>query len=100
MSLPKSYDDFHKMLQKEEPPEMWPEGLKAMWWDARGDWNTAHDIAQEIPSDLGCWIHAYLHRKEGDKWNAGYWYQRAERTYPTTTLDEEFEQMVLFVLKN
>jgi hypothetical protein len=99
MSLPKSYDEFQNSFQSDEPPEMWPEALKALWWDARGNWEASHEIAQEISSDIGCWIHGYLHRKEGDKWNAGYWYQRAGRSFPTATLEEESKEMVLVLLK-
>ena len=60
-----------------------------------------HVIAQEINSDLGNWIHAYLHRKEGDRWNAGYWYQRAHKEYPKKmSLDDELETIVSFVRSN
>ena len=82
------------------PPKEWPEALQAMWWDAQGNWEKSHDIAQEITSDLGNWIHAYLHRKEGDEWNAGYWYQRAGRAFPKKTLEEEFKELVLFILED
>lgn len=99
MSLPNSYDDFLKTFQVAEPPEMWPEALKALWWDARGNWEASHEIAQEISSDMGYWIHAYLHRKEGDKWNAGYWYQRAGRPFPNASLEEESKEIVLTLLK-
>ena len=67
--------------------------LRALWHDARGDWDTAHDCAQEDKSRDGSWVHAYLHRKEGDEGNAGYWYARAGRQMPTagTTLAAEWE---------
>jgi len=51
--------------------------LQALWHDAQGDWTRAHDLAQEASSRSGDWVHAYLHRKEGDIGNAGYWYSRA-----------------------
>ncbi|MGB5236114.1 MAG: hypothetical protein WBM43_09615 [Flavobacteriaceae bacterium] len=98
MSLPRPYEDFQKSLRLEHPPDMWPEGLKALWWEGRGNWYASRDIAQEINSDLGNWIHAYLHRKEGDDWNAGYWYQRAGRAFPKKSLEEDFQDLVLFVL--
>ena len=53
--------------------------LQALWHDAQGDWTRAHDLAQEANSRAGDWVHAYLHRKEGDIGNAGYWYSRAGR---------------------
>ena len=51
--------------------------LLALWWDAKGDWEKAHEVAQEVAGVDGAWVHAYLHRKEGDLGNAGYWYRRA-----------------------
>ena len=51
--------------------------LLALWWDDRGDWDRAHEVAQDVPGRDGAWVHAYLHRKEGDLGNAAYWYARA-----------------------
>ena len=74
-----------------------PEGLSgavaALWSDARSDWEAAHDAAQEDKSKAGAWVHAYLHRKEGDAENAGYWYARAGRRMPaeSVTLLAEWE---------
>jgi len=48
-----------------------------LWWDARGDWTRAHESAQQDEGTEGSWVHAYLHRKEGDQGNAAYWYNRA-----------------------
>lgn len=76
----------------------WPEPLKAIWWDYKNDWEKAHDTAQEIESATGNWIHAYLHRKEGDQWNAGYWYRRAGREFPSVSLEEEREAILKFLL--
>jgi hypothetical protein len=53
--------------------------LLALWWDAKGDWEKAHGIAQDVNGVDGAWVHAYLHRKDGDLGNAGYWYRRAGR---------------------
>jgi len=64
-------------LDATAPPEEWPALAKALWWDAHGDWERAHQIAQTADSSLGARVHAYLHRVEGDLSNAGYWYQRA-----------------------
>ena len=57
--------------------------LLALWWDAKGDWEKAHGIAQDVAGADGAWVHAYLHRKEGDLGNAGYWYRRAGRVVAT-----------------
>ena len=94
MSIPGDFEAFLSSLGAEAPDELWPEALKALWYDGKGDWETAHNIAQDIPSLDGNWIHAYLHRKEGDKWNAGYWYSRANREYPRIDLKEEFKKIV------
>ena len=51
--------------------------VRALWHDATGDWDGAHRVAQDIETPEGAWVHAYLHRKEGDLVNAGYWYRRA-----------------------
>ncbi len=69
--------------------------VQALWHDARGDWARAHEVAQADGGRDGSWVHAYLHRKEGDEANAGYWYARAGRTKPaaTVTLDEEWAEI-------
>ena len=65
-----------------------------MWWDAKGDWHRAHEIAQDIESETGSLVHAYLHRKEGDAGNAGYWYRRAGRPVCSGSLEQEWEAIV------
>ena len=71
-----------------------------MWYDGQGDWNRAHNIAQEIHTKEGAWIHAYLHRKEGDDANAAYWYSRANRNVPSYPLEQEWEEITGFFLEN
>jgi hypothetical protein len=73
--------------------------LRALWEDARGNWDRAHEIAQEIDDKTGAWIHAYLHRKEGDEGNAAYWYGRAGQPVAVGTLEAEWEQIVMAVFK-
>lgn len=69
--------------------------LKVLWLDKRGDWSGAHDLVDSASDPDGCWIHAYLHRVEGDDWNAGYWYNRAGKEKPDhLTLEEEWESLV------
>jgi hypothetical protein len=64
-----------------------------LWYAHHGDWDRAHDIAQDMPGRDGAWLHAYLHRVEGDAFNAGYWYRRADRPEPTESLTEEWETL-------
>ena len=68
--------------------------LQALWWDAKGDWDKAHDRAQERDDAAGAHVHAYLHRKEGDQSNAEYWYRRACVAPSALTLDAEWEELV------
>jgi hypothetical protein len=67
--------------------------LQALWYDARGEWDRAHELAQEIESPDGAWVHAYLHRKEGDPDNARYWYRRAGRPESAATLAQEWDEI-------
>ena len=96
--IPKDLSQFFATLSSENPPKDWTLALKALWFDAKGNWKASHDIAQDMHNNLGSWIHAYLHRKEGDEFNAGYWYRRANRPIPTITLGEELKQMVEFTI--
>lgn len=68
--------------------------LKALWYEARGEWKRAHEIVQAQDSVDAAWVHAYLHRKEGDLANAGYWYRRAKRQIPTAKLEDEWHEIV------
>ena len=69
--------DFRASLASPAPPAGLAPALEALWHDARGDFDRAHDLAQSDESGDGDWVHAYLHRKEGDAGNAAYWYRRA-----------------------
>jgi hypothetical protein len=92
------FQHFKNSLSHTSVPPSLTEGLQAMWYDAKGDWNKAHDIAQEIHSKEGSWIHAYLHRKEGDAGNAAYWYHRASQPVCKTSLAQEWEDIVKALL--
>ena len=87
-------DEFRRTTSDDHPPANLPAPLLALWYDAHGDWTAAHETAQDIKDATGSWIHAYLHRKEGDLGNAGYWYHRAGRPEPSGTLDAEWEEIV------
>lgn len=91
---PKTFKQFASSLDLDVPPNDWPEALQSLWFDAKGDWEASHNIAQDLPTTMGSWIHAYLHRKEGDEWNAGYWYDMAGRSFPNYSLEEELEELV------
>ena len=72
--------------------------LKALWHDAKGNWNKAHELIQDLPDKNASWIHAYLHRKEGDLFNADYWYSKAGRKRPSLSFEEEWKQLVTALL--
>lgn len=85
--------EFKSSLDKQQPPPV-AVLLQALWHDGSGNWEKAHTIAQDVTSKEGSWIHAYLHRKEGDQFNAAYWYNRAGRTMPSYSLEKEWEEIV------
>lgn len=84
---------FKDSLLADNPPSL-NNLLLALWHDAKGDWEAAHNIAQDIHTRDGSWLHAYLHRKEGDQWNAGYWYRQAGKPVHTGSLEQEWEELV------
>jgi hypothetical protein len=90
--------DFRETLSTDTPPPVSP-ALRALWYDGRGDWKTAHEVAQDVDNATGAWVHAYLHRKEGDLGNAAYWYQRAQQPVATDSLEAEWERIVTAVLE-
>jgi hypothetical protein len=90
--------DLRATLTNAAPaPDLAPQ-LKALWWAAKGDWSKAHNIVQDEESADAAWVHAYLHRVEGDLGNAGYWYRRAGKPAATDTLDAEWERIVSALL--
>lgn len=74
-------EEFRQTLHADEPPAGLSRALCGLWWDAKGDWDRAHESAQQDEGPAGAWVHAYLHRKEGDPSNAAYWYNRAGRPF-------------------
>src|SRR4030042_2453545 len=91
-------EEFNTLCRKDQFPAGLSRLLEALWYDARGDWHTAHRIVQEIPKQDGSWIHAYLHRQEGDLANAAYWYSRAGRSKPDIAVQDEWNQIVSALL--
>ena len=90
--------DFRDSLSKGALPDSLGSSLRALWHDAKGDWSRAHDIVQDEEGRDAAWVHAYLHRKEGDLANAGYWYRRAGKPVCKTPLEEEWESVVAALL--
>ena len=90
--------EFESTLSAPHPPAGVADTLRALWHDRRGDWNAAHETAQAIDSAEGAWIHAYLHRKEGDAGNAAYWYRRAGKPVASGPLDAEWTAIVTALL--
>jgi hypothetical protein len=85
---------FKKTISGEEVPSSLSVYLQALWFDGRGNWEQAHQLIQDLEDQKAAWIHAYLHRKEGDVWNADYWYRRAGRTRSSVSLEQEWEDLV------
>ena len=83
-------DEFRQSLQHSKPPAHLTVALAGLWWDAKGDWARAHESAQQDETPAGSWVHAYLHRKEGDDSNAGYWYRRASKPHSRNSLEQEW----------
>ena len=93
-----TFQEFLDSTQLEAPPSNLKGPLLALWMDRTGDWEGAHETAQGLHSETGDWIHAYLHRKEGDPGNARYWYGRAARPECHSSLDEEWEEITQAIL--
>lgn len=90
---------FEQFTAAAPPPATLGPALLALWHDAQGDWDTAHTLAQEADDRDGAWVHAYLHRKEGDEMNAGYWYARAGRPAASGDLHREWEAIARTLLR-
>jgi hypothetical protein len=88
------WNEFKSLLAADSPPSNIGKYLEALWYDGKDDWDQSHNIAQDIEDRNGSWIHAYLHRKEGDISNARYWYQRAGKPVPSYSLEKEWEELV------
>jgi hypothetical protein len=89
---------FRASLTDAAPPLGISAPLVALWWAAKGDWDKAHAIAQHEASAEASWVHAYLHRVEGDLGNAGYWYRRAGQPVATDVLAAEWDRIVAALL--
>ena len=89
------YQVFIDSLGLDACPGVLEPGLQALWHDARDEWDTAHEIVQALDDAMAARIHAYLHRKQGDDWNARYWHRRAGSEFPEgMSLAEEWDSLV------
>jgi len=93
-----TFSEFHSTLSGTKPSASLSSYLQALWYDGKEDWEKAHTIIQDINDHTAAWIHAYLHRKEGDIWNADYWYTRAGKKRPDISLRQEWESIVTALL--
>lgn len=92
------FKTFKHSLSEKEPPDGLSLALQSLWYDAKGEWDKAHMCTQEQNDQTGAWVHAYLHRKEGDPGNAAYWYRRAGKPPSNASLEEEWESLVTALL--
>jgi hypothetical protein len=95
-----TFEQFKATLKNEQPAAGIPASLTALWYAGKGDWEQAHNIAQDIPTREGSWVHAYLHRVEGDDSNASYWYNRAGKKMSALSLEAEWEEIAGVLLGN
>ena len=93
------FSSYNDSLILETPSATLSVYLQALWYDAKGNWEKAHTLIQDVPDKTAAWIHAYLHRKEGDIWNADYWYTKAGKKRPSQTLEEEWVSIVKSFIK-
>lgn len=92
------FEVFRQSIQKHEMPAGISVYLTSLWYDGAGDWSIAHSMVDNLEDTTACWVHAYLHRKEGDIWNADYWYRKAGRKRPDVSLETEWETIVKALL--
>lgn len=96
-----NFEDFSQSISsRNAPDESLPPALKALWWDAAGDFEKAHEICQSNQGRPISWVHGYLHRKEGDLSNAGYWYGRAGKARHEGTVEEEWARITQSLLRD
>ena len=93
-----SFEEFLRSTAGGTPPAGLGQPLQALWHDARDEWHAAHALAQAAGDADGAWVHAYLHRKEGDEMNAGYWYRQAGRKPAGGDLRAEWEAVARALL--
>jgi hypothetical protein len=93
-----SMADFRASLSAAAPAPELSAPLAALWWAAKGQWDEAHKIVQDEETADAAWVHAYLHRVEGDLGNAGYWYRKAQKPVAQDAPESEWERIVSALL--
>jgi hypothetical protein len=91
--------EFERSLKAGTAPRGLAPALAALWWARKGDWDQAHKIVMDADGRDAAWVHAYLHRVEGDTGNAAYWYRQAKKPAATATLDREWDAIVAALLR-
>ena len=89
-----NFEEFKSSVGNGAPDADLSAPLAALWWDAKGDWARAHALVDELETQDGMAVHAYLHRKEGSDWNADYWYRRSGRDHHRPALEAEWAALV------
>ena len=90
---------LEEFAELEKCPSSFPKALQALWYEKKGNWQQAHEIVQNASDIDSAWVHGYLHRKEGDLSNAGYWYRRSGKPESTLSLVKEWEQIAIELLR-
>ena len=93
-------DQFSESLSSDVPPSGLTLPAQALWWDAKCEWARAHELVNELETPEAMAVHAYLHRKEGEEWNANYWYRRAGEQFRRASLQEEWSALVEGLLRS
>lgn len=93
-----NYNDFIKLTKKSNPSDILSDIHLALWHAMKNNWDMAHEIVQDINTETAFWIHAYLHRVEGDLNNANYWYNRANKNVSTESLESELNIIIKSIL--
>jgi hypothetical protein len=86
-------EQFRDSLSREAAPEGVAAPTEALWWDAKGDWVRAHALVDDLDTPQAMAVHAYLHRKQGEAWNAEYWYKLSSRTFYRPALEDEWQAL-------
>lgn len=89
---------FYNSLAENRVPTGLNIYLKSLWLDAKGNWQEAHDLIDQRKDLESAHLHAYLHRKEGDLWNAEYWYKKAKKEMPKYSLQQEWEELLIYFM--
>jgi hypothetical protein len=90
--------EFKVSTSRSDPPEALSRALQSLWWMEKGDWNRAHGLIDDAEGVDECWVHAHLHRVEGDLANASYWYRQARKPESTSALETERAEIIAALL--